>query len=610
MKLEHDYSRGYESVILNFDGDWNPDNYVMMPAAVYNGNRFRKYDVKYPPFVPKGKDRKSDSEILITDIPALTYGEGKSEIILRSGDMATPCVCIFDSAKKQGYILLGVHKTKLGYTGWEIHESDDRKSCKIIYSAVSSRPYRYSMCNSHDKTEEGAEDYDKNLEIGPLDYDLLEFECSSIAELYDYFLGARKLMGEDDSLAEAPDYKALMDTYISKYNKSNWKGDESFYMSGVGGNLYQEWQSGWTGGGMFLKALYKAARKKGDRKTMQRVLSSMDACFDILQDEKGWFVPVYYQGKRYGDDFANPEETNILMSRKQADMLYFLLLSYNDIDAGEKQKEKWAEGIRRGLDAVCRVYKKDKQFGQFIDTEKEKVLIGETSSAGLMPGALILGYELFGNEEYKEIALASAKDLFEKFTAKGLSNGGPGEILQCCDSESSYALVESFVVLYENTQENYWLEAAVQAANIFSSWVMSYNFEFPEDKEFGKLGMKTVGSVWANCQNKHSAPGICSMSGDTLYRLYQYTGDERYYELIKDIAWNIPQYTSTKERPIHDPSGNALPPGFSCERVNTCDWEGQGFVGGVWVGSCCWCETAAMLTATDFKIKDGELTTD
>ena len=607
MKLEHDFSKGYESVVLNFDGDWNKDNYVMMPAAVYAGNRFKKLYQNYPPFVPQG-ERTADSEILISDIPALNPEEGVSEIILRSGDMATPAVCIYDPAKQFAYVLLGVHKTELGYTGWEIHESDDRKSCKVIYSAISERPYRYSMCNSHSDTEEGEGEYDKSIKCTPLHFELIEFHCKSVEALYARFLTFRKVIGEDNKRIDRPDYDKLMDVYIEKYNKFNWKPEEGYYMSGVGDNIHQEWQSGWTGGGMFLKALYKAAVKRGDRTTIDRVLSSMDTCFDKLQDEKGWFFPVYYQGKKYGDDFHHMLEGNILMSRKQADMIYFLILAYNDIEAEEERKAKWLAGIRKAVDAMMRIYNKYGRFGQFIDTDTDEILIGDTASAGLMPGALISAYNLFGNEEYKKAALETGKYYYENYTKKGIANGGPGEILQCCDSEAAYALVESYVVLYENTKDEYWLEAAKSAANLFATWVMSYNFEFPEDCEFGRLGMKTVGSVFANCQNKHSAPGICSMSGDTLYKLYKYTENKLYYELIKDIAWDIPQYTSTDERTIHDPAGNPLPSGYSCERVNTSDWEGKDFVGGVWVGSCCWCETAAMLTATDFKIEEDEIT--
>lgn len=582
--------RNQASVCLEWQGDWNADGYLLMPGAVYAGNRHRCLSLPYPPFVPRGEWRRPDSEILVTDIPRLSWEEGPSDIYLRSGDLSTPAIGYFDPDCKRAVLLCGVHKTPYGYTGFEVHESPDRKICKILYTAQAVRPYRYTMCCSHsssrDETGSPAE-YDSGFE---LPYRLFEFSCQSVNELLDRFMTERKCMDEDSSLIENPDYQELMRTYIQKYNQYNWHPTENYYMSGTGGNLYQEWQSGWTGGGMFPLALYRA----GDELTRQRVVRSIDYYFTKFQRENGFFYGVYYQGTIYGDDFAHPEDTQILMSRKQADMLYYLLLQYREF--GE-ERLLWREGLHRGLEAMCRIYERYGHWGQFIDCDREEILIGGTASAGLMPAALMLAYKIFGEERYREIALESGRYYCENFTEKGIANGGPGEILQCSDSEAAFALVESYVVLYEETKDLYWLEAAKKAANLFATWVVSYNFEFPVDCEFGRLGIKTTGSVIANCQNKHSAPGIATMSGESLLRLYRYTGDHRYYDLIRDIAVNIPQYTSTQKRPIHAVDGGILPPGFSCERVNMSDWEGEDWIGGVWNGSCCWCETAAMLTA-------------
>lgn len=578
-------------ITLSWEQDWNPEGYLLMPGAVYAGNRHQKLSLAYPPFVPEGVLRRPDAQVLITDIPALNPAEGISEICQRSGDLSTPAVGYYNPDTSEAVLLLGVHHTRYGYTEFDVKESDDRRSCTITYKAISVRPYTYTMCNSHSASDDIASEGCVAEEF-ELPYQLITFSCYSVNAFFDRFFSERKTMGEDCSLIEEPGYQRLMDTYIRKYNQYNWNAKEGFYMSGVGGNLYQEWQSGWTGGGMFTLALYRA----GDSVTKNRVLQSLDFYFNRLQNPKGWFYAVYYQGKIYGDDFANPDKANILMSRKQADMLYFLLLQYREFGAGH---DNWKQGLIRGLDAAVRMYRRYGHWGQFVDIDTEDILIGATASAGLMPGALMLGYELFGDEVYQEAALGAGRYYYEHFTAKGIANGGPGEILQCSDSESAFALVESFVVLYEHTKDEYWLTAAKAAANIFATWVVSYNFDFPETCEFARLGIKTTGSVIANCQNKHSAPGICAMSGDTLIRLYQYTGDTRYYDLIRDIARNIPQYTSTEERPIHAVNGEILPPGFSCERVNMSDWEGQDWIGGVWNGSCCWCETAAMLTATE-----------
>lgn len=126
--------------------------------------------------------------------------------------------------------------------------------------------------------------------------------------------------------------------------------------------------------------------------------------------------------------------------------------------------------------------------------------------------------------------------------------------------------------------------------------------------------MKTVGSVFANVQNKHSAPGICTLSGDSIYKIYKWTGNPAYLELLKDIALTISQYMSTEKRPIYswdvpkdaslleDDSIRAepekLPQGYICERVNMSDWESTRCIGGVFNGSC-WCETSNLLTLAE-----------
>lgn len=137
-------------------------------------------------------------------------------------------------------------------------------------------------------------------------------------------------------------------------------------------------------------------------------------------------------------------------------------------------------------------------------------------------------------------------------------------------------------------------------ADFCSSWVVSYNFRFPQGSEFGRLGMKTVGSVFANVQNKHSAPGICTLSGDSLYKVYLWTGDERYLTLMKEITLTISQYMSREDRPIFswDSPPRKLLPGIICERVNLSDWEGEKGVGGVFDGSC-WCETSNLLVLAE-----------
>jgi len=69
--------------------------------------------------------------------------------------------------------------------------------------------------------------------------------------------------------------------------------------------------------------------------------------------------------------------------------------------------------------------------------------------------------------------------MFGPNTRKELTYEGPGDALQNPDCEPSFGLVESFVLLNGETRNKRWLNFAKQAANQFSTWVLSYNFKFP-----------------------------------------------------------------------------------------------------------------------------------
>lgn len=58
------------------------------------------------------------------------------------------------------------------------------------------------------------------------------------------------------------------------------------------------------------------------------------------------------------------------------------------------------------------------------------------------------------------------------FVARVLTTGGPGDALQNPDSESCYALMEFYTVLYETTEDEKWLIYAKITARHFSTWVI------------------------------------------------------------------------------------------------------------------------------------------
>jgi hypothetical protein len=260
------------------------------------------------------------------------------------------------------------------------------------------------------------------------------------------------------------------------------------------------------------------------------------------------------------------------------------------MDGNEVPKE-WLNKTTHVIEKLLDIFKEYGQLGQFIHSQTGEVVVGGSTSAALLPAGLVLASDFYKNKKYAEAGVDIAKQLFKEFESYGLTCGGPGDALQAADSESAYGLFESLVTVYEYTKDKQWLERAQMAAQYFSTWVMSYNYLFPNDSALGQLKTSTRGSVFANAQNTHSAPGICTYSGVALIKLFRNTEDIRYLHLLKEITSNIPQYVSHPLRPIP-----GMKEGYVSERINTTDWlEG---IGELMYGST-WSEVALMLTYTE-----------
>ena len=109
--------------------------------------------------------------------------------------------------------------------------------------------------------------------------------------------------------------------------------------------------------------------------------------------------------------------------------------------------------------------------------------------------ALAYASKYFNEPSYLALAEKAGDYYYENHLAKGYVGGGPAEILQAPDSESSGELAESFTALYEITRDEKWLKRACDAAAYFSTWVVSYDYKFPENSIFGQHGIQSAGSV-------------------------------------------------------------------------------------------------------------------
>ncbi|MGN1202428.1 MAG: hypothetical protein ACI4RF_03975, partial [Eubacterium sp.] len=493
-------------------------------------------------------------------------------------------------------------------------------------------PYKYAMCSTNQKSDDTAVALNAGDTV-TFSYTQYRFDCGSICEFLNSFFKFRQIQNIEKSHPNKVPWNRAFNLIEEKYNRRNWENEFGFYKSSEAeSGIYRQWQTGWVGGAMNTLPGFIL----GNNETKEKSRKTLDFVFNKLQHKSGFLYGVFCDGKAYGDNFFDPENPNIVMSRKNADALYYIAKQLFYLQNSSYDiPDLWQKGLQRLADAFVTYYKDNGEISQLIDIDKNAPYVNGSASGGLVCAGLALCASYFDRNSYMETAEKIAQDYYNDYISKGFSTGGPGEILSCPDSESAFALLESFVTLYRFTENEKWLKCAVDTASLCSSWCVGYDYDYKRDTQFFERGIATTGAVWASVQNKHAAPGICTMSGESLLHLYRATGNTEYLELLKDISHNITQYLSTPENPMYAsyvwhnkpahlqklmnrciantvfslsktstaakklfaPSYQKIfnPVGRINERVNLSDWEGTNNVGEVPIGSC-WCEVSTMLT--------------
>lgn len=578
------------AVAFNVDfHEWSKRNYVLLPGAVYNGNRFRSLFVPYPPMFEDPDDQRVDLPVTITRVPRLSDTSGPSRIQQSTGDPATPAVGCFLRKQKQGFWMLTQQQTRFGNSGLYVEENCDRSAATFTVAAPCVREKLYSYSRSR-PSGDAAADWSAGDAV-TLRVRLYCFDCPDVQGLFDKFFDIRKALTGGVSFLPVLPLHAAAKLIEEHYNRDNWREDMQYYTVSTGRGP-AEFQLGWVGGCMqtvnFLVDGDDLSRERA-RKTLHTVLTRGQAASGLFHGSCG---PDGWTSDGFGQ---SPHPHNAVLIRKNADGLYFFMKQFILLkQQGAEVPRTWQAAVKRLADAFVALWKRYGQFGQFVDVTNGKIVVGGSTSAAMAPGGLALAAQWFDKPKYLAVAESAAEFYYRRDVQAGVTTGGPGEILQGPDSESADAMLESFVSLWETTGKRHWLACAEQMARQAATWTVSYDYRFPPESTFGRLGMRTAGSVIANVQNKHSAPGMCTLSGDSLFKLFRATGERKYLDLIRETTHNITQYVSRQDRPI-----SGMPSGWICERVNMSDWEkGMIEVGEIFHGSC-WPEVSLLLASVE-----------
>ena len=259
-------------------------------------------------------------------------------------------------------------------------------------------------------------------------------------------------------------------------------------------------------------------------------------------------------------------EPDMNLARTIGDMLFWMLKQFQLLKAqgrGQAIKPEWEASMKKLAEALMSTWKKDGQWGKLINVKTGIVAEYNTTGGATIIGALALASDYFNNPEYLTVAKEAAEFYYVRdFVTLGHTTGGCADILQNADSETAAGFMTSLMTLYEISGDKQWLEKSRNLANLVATWTVSHDYQLPKTTELGGLGANLAGVYWASTQNKHGAPGICTSSGDALFKIYRTTGSTRYAELLRDIV------------AAHGES--IRPGGFTNERLTFCDADSRG----------------------------------
>lgn len=549
------------AAVFDFD-DWNTDLYVMIPASVYNGNRNRVVDRPYAAGLDRSDLYRKDLPLTTGPLPQLSPVAGApSKLEVSVCNTTTPAVVLYDRRSGRAFIVLTEQGSAFGDHGFTLSESADRKSATLAVCAPGVRdkkPLFVGFEKSPDRGGHWTEGSSLTLRLK-----VYIFTAAGIPEVLDRFMSVRKSVtgpNHPRNLIPLSQVKTLMTGLI---DDRFYKGQYSFYCP-----ENATWISyGWIGGLMDTFPMLAL----GDQPRLERVTQTFDFAIPRGQGASGYFYGATDQtGRNFGRE-GYDEYPEIVLTRKNADVLFWMIKQFLVLKAQGRAaaiKPEWEQNIQRLADAFVATWQREGQWGNFLNNNTGGVAVYNTTSGAMAIGGLALASGYYQKPEYLQVASEAALLFYKRdFEALGMTTGGCADILQNADSETASGLMTSLMALYETTTDSGWLEKSGQLAHLLATWTVSFDYVLPPDTELGRLGAKLTGAVWASTQNKHAAPGICTSSGDPLFRIYRATGDTRYAELLHDI--------------IHAHAEGMRPDGTVTERLNYCDADGtRGYRGG------------------------------
>lgn len=506
--------------------------YVLMPGLLYDGNRLTV------PAPTLAIPQLAPATAFETDTPVYT--------------LAMPVTALHEKRAGKTLMVVTEPETELGISGFSCVSREDDHRIAVMAPVYREKLYKHKQYVA--AAPVGATVQQGAAFSVPVSY--FAMHCANVSGLFSAFQPVRATVHPNFERTNRLPLSAAAAMVEDNFNTRMWAGgaDEQFYINAMlpdydlakkgARGLIPGWQLqiGWCAGAITGYALLKM----GTEQSCQRARAMFDRIATGISPS-GLFWSIYANGK------WDPQRSNgpgLQHMRMSSDATFYFLKALALEHSHGINHPNWEQAGIGNLDGFTRLWSKYRDFGHKVDFETLTIKEPGTAAGALCIGGLALAARLPRGSEYLAAAREAGHAYYERYVRTGWIVGGPLDIPNAPDSESTTALLESFVTLYEVTHDRVYLDYARDTARILSTWIVAYNAKFPEGSFCRKQRVQTVGGVLANAQNHHIGPSFCTNSGSALLRLYRYTGDELPLRLLEDAVSGLPQFVSTGTEPF------------------------------------------------------------
>lgn len=204
-------------------------------------------------------------------------------------------------------------------------------------------------------------------------------------------------------------------------------------------------------------------------------------------------------------------------------------------------KDQWLRYCTNAADWMISVQHDDGSWDMAYDNNGNSVNNGKLLTSNLIRFMTYM-YSASGDSKYKEAALKAGEFCYGQIHATYRYVGSVIDNPYVMDRESGQKAIEAFLSLYDLTESEKWLDAAVQAAYYTVTYMYAWDIRQPEgnSRMAWDDSRNTTGITIISTGHSGADAGF-SYNSYEYFRLYMLTGDEHLLKIARLLEKNTKQ---------------------------------------------------------------------